>query len=169
MNEFSLTDVIEQVLDRSDQTEVHQLVNEVLAAIKPRDRQAALVQALPSFVSKQITTRSLAALPAEEDPPPANQAPRDAHTALRGGGRNRWKGMGDRYAALLDRRIAGPAGFMRLGDMTADDLIASAARRRAHAAGAIENAEKLEKLAGELTGKQTVADLPETFVEGVFQ
>lgn len=131
---------------------------------------SALQEVLPVFCSRTITTSRKAAATGnqeeeedDETPPPA---PSEAAWVS-----PRAKAQHDWYQTWICQQISGVNGMVSYAQATVDDLMHSAELRRSQAAGAVQEAARLEALADALRryGKLTVAELPEAVVEDIMR
>jgi hypothetical protein len=158
MSEFSLSHLVREVCRDSDILAPDLLAKEVNRRIRKTDRDAALQDALESYVG-QYVARHRSGFTVS----PGGQTVRDAHNpAAAGGHSHKVAAIRDIARSLRDRVSVGPDEWKFLSDCTADNLAYAAAMREEHARQTFARAQQYRRLAELLDehAVSTVGELP---------
>lgn len=162
--DFNLRAVIRDVCDNAVDLNLHKLVAETEARIRPEDRHAALLQALPLVVDDvigKIRTHTRISTDAGEragDAQDELQRKRSARSSKVSGIREHWR------RALLEMHSVNRSGDLkRLGDLNRDDLLFNIHAREEVARRNTAKALQFRGLLDLVTRHdvERVADLPE--------
>lgn len=159
-DEFSILKLIREVYDEAGDLNIHKLVADVDARIRPENRDQALRQSLPTMVHEVVhklrsDTRMGSQTGAESDDLARKRAARSPKVA---GIREYW-----RQALLAAHSVNRSGDLKRLGDMNRVDLLFNVQAReeaaRHNAAKALEFRSLLDLVTRH--NAETVGDLPE--------
>ena len=154
MNDFSLRELVNDVLANSNSVDPGDLADEVLNEIDPQHYRAALESVLRSYV-RELVRRQRQAAPAPATPVRATPISGSVRVGMV---REAWR------ARLAERVHVGGATWKRLGDCGHDDLLALAHERREIAARNESRAADFEAMALAVAeaGVLTLSDLPDS-------
>jgi hypothetical protein len=160
VSEFSLSRLVREVCRDSDIIAPDLLAKEVNRRIRKADRDAALQEALESYVG-QYVARHRSGFSVS----PGGQPCADAHSGSAAGGHShKVAAIRDIARSLRDRVSvgAGPGEWKFLADCTAENLAYAAAMREEHARRTYARAQQYRRLAELLDehGVSTVGELP---------
>lgn len=155
MTDFSLIALIRKVIDETDLANPTDIAAKVAEMVPPKSVREAFAHALPFVVQVEVSRYH----PTIPTPAPVRrQANPSAKVAAQRAYAEAWR------ARLRLRISVGNLEWKMLADCSAADFRNAAARRRAHAAGALANAAEFETWAAACDEHKAdrFADLPES-------
>lgn len=141
---------------------------------EPQAMRSALIEVMPSFAGAIIANHRNAVL---ADIPATDEVPADAPVKTKKK-KKQTKGNPSKKVTLivswfenfLATNMFTGEGWKKMGDFTYDDLLGAVSTRRDQAHGLNKRADQYEALAKTMQacGAETVADVPETDVQAIF-
>lgn len=156
MSDFSLIATVRSVIETTDLASPAEIADKVVEMVPRAALRAALVEAMPFVVQAELSRQPRPSVLPPVEPARRTQNPSAKVQAIRQ--------HAEEWREKLRHRISVGAGEWKfLADCTAADFRTAAARRRAHAAGALANAVKFDSYATALDEHKVsrFADLPE--------
>ncbi len=157
MSDFSLITTVRSVIESTDLASPQEIADKVVEMVPRAAMRSALVEAMPFVVQAELSRQTRPSTAPSIEPARRTQNPSAKVRALRR--------HAEEWRARLRHRISVGGGEWKfLADCSATDFRTAAARRRAHAAGALANAVEFETYATALDEHKAsrFADLPET-------
>jgi hypothetical protein len=159
---FSLRNFIREIAEKLESTNQHRIAQEVLAQIPPDSYDAAVTEAMASYVGTVIKVSHPQLHPVPDNIPASPPRPR-GHSPRSDMIRSAFAELRARYACLDPGK--------EIGNYTADDLIFVARYLESQAGQLQQKASNFRRLAETMSAfhAATVADLPEEVLKAAFR